>query len=168
MAETQDNETHAETSEQLLLKTYALDGHGSYTFASGVEYVGTFQDGDFHGNGTLTFPNRGVFKGTWSRGRLVSGDYFFDDNLPYQAQDWSYCTLADRRFHNELERGVAAEPQLTNAQPTLKIPPTMYDVGDGYLDVSKQKVYTYDHHELRDAASWEGAWAAEKCRVGTV
>jgi hypothetical protein len=49
-----------------------MEGRGTYTLASGVKYVGDMVDGEFHGEGTLHFPNGAVFKATWRHGKAVS------------------------------------------------------------------------------------------------
>ena len=44
-------------------------GAGSITFADGSQYTGAFQDGVFHGQGTLR-TGQSVFEGTWANGYL--------------------------------------------------------------------------------------------------
>ena len=49
-----------------------MEGQGTYTMPSGVRYVGAMVDGEFHGEGTLHFPNGGSFAATWCHGKAVS------------------------------------------------------------------------------------------------
>jgi hypothetical protein len=30
---------------------------------------------------------------------MINGDYFFEDNLKYEFNDWKYCTGDDRRYN---------------------------------------------------------------------
>jgi hypothetical protein len=30
---------------------------------------------------------------------MISGDYFFEDHLKYQFDNWDYCTGEDRRYY---------------------------------------------------------------------
>lgn len=45
----------------------------------------------------------------------------------------------------------AGQSQLTDAQPTIEIPPGFYDCGDGFYDPNKRVVYTYKMRFLRNA-----------------
>jgi hypothetical protein len=38
----------------------------------------------FDGEGTLMFPRGGKFVATWKLGKLVRGNYLFDDNLEFK------------------------------------------------------------------------------------
>lgn len=49
----------------------SMEGQGTYTLPSGVRYVGAMVDGEFHGEGTLHFPNGGTFSATWIHGKAV-------------------------------------------------------------------------------------------------
>jgi hypothetical protein len=63
-----------------------MEGQGVYTFPAGTVYTGALLDGEFHGEGTLTFPDgAGKYVATWSRGKVVRGEYFFADGLDYVA-----------------------------------------------------------------------------------
>ena len=65
-------------------------------------YEGDFNKGEFHGEGTLIFPNGGRYVAKWERGKMIEGKYFLD-NLEYKKEDWDYCTLKDRRFYTEIK-----------------------------------------------------------------
>jgi hypothetical protein len=87
-----------------------MHGHGVFTMANGDQYVGTFHDGAFHGNGVVFFTaanGGGQFRGTWNQGKLVSGEYIHGDGLRYQEKGWTHCTEADRRYWNEVLKFIA-------------------------------------------------------------
>ena len=60
------------------------DGLGTYIYPSGAKYIGKFQKGQIHGNGTLYFSNGNVYKGDWvwqyrqGRGKMIfrSGEVY--------------------------------------------------------------------------------------------
>jgi hypothetical protein len=81
-----------------------MHGFGVFTFADGSKYVGAFHDGAFHGHGIVFFTEAdgsGQYRGVWEHGKNLSGQYFFADGLPFDAEAWSHCTEADRRMWNE-------------------------------------------------------------------
>jgi hypothetical protein len=81
-----------------------MHGFGVFTFADGSKYVGAFHDGAFHGHGIVFFTDSdgaGQYRGIWEHGTNLSGQYFFADGLPFDAEAWSHCTEADRRMWNE-------------------------------------------------------------------
>ena len=41
--------------------------------------------------------NEGQYKAKWDRGNMMIGDYYFEDNLKYEFQEWKYCTGEDKR-----------------------------------------------------------------------
>ncbi len=67
------------------MKDLLPSGHGEYSFSNGTIYRGDFSDGEFHGSGTLFYPNGSKYVAKWERGKLVpsSGVFYFPDNLPY-------------------------------------------------------------------------------------
>lgn len=111
----------------------------------------------FDGAGTLTFPNGARFEATWRLGQLVTGMYYFEDELQYLPRNWQYCTDADRRFWSEQQFGIAFSqfPQLTDSgeQDTRSIPYGTYDMGDCYLNPKDNKLYNYDVRRTRGAGA---------------
>lgn len=61
-----------------------------------VEYEGKFEDGMFHGEGTLTYPMGQKIDGQWVKGRMTSCKFRFADGLEYKTP-WKYCQMPDRR-----------------------------------------------------------------------
>eukprot|EP00744_Colponema_vietnamica_P016275 GILI01022825.1.p1 GENE.GILI01022825.1~~GILI01022825.1.p1 ORF type:complete len:240 (+),score=15.18 GILI01022825.1:41-760(+) len=81
-----------------------MHGRGIYTLADGSKFIGTFHDGTFHGHGIIFFtPEKGggQFRGTWSLGECLGGDYIFSDGLEFSNDKWDYTTDSDRRFWHE-------------------------------------------------------------------
>lgn len=37
---------------------------------------------------------------------MISGDYYFYDDLKYETSDWKYCDGEDRRYYPEHLRGI--------------------------------------------------------------
>ena len=37
---------------------------------------------------------------------MLSGDYYFNDELKYEEKDWKYCIGNDRRFYDEQLNGI--------------------------------------------------------------
>ncbi len=64
-------------------------------------YEGEFNKGNFHGKGKMTFMNNSFILGTWENGKLIDKQFFFEDELEFKEKNWDYCTLRDRRFHQE-------------------------------------------------------------------
>jgi hypothetical protein len=118
----------------------------------------------FHGSGSLTFPNGARFVADWHEGALVSGMYYFDDELEYLPRGWQYCTDADRRFWSEQQYGIqfAEYPQLTDSgeQDTAAIPYGTYDMGDCYLEPNTNKLFNYDVSARRRRVMEEGGDAS--------
>ena len=132
----------------------------------------------FDGAGTLTFPTGARFEATWRLGQLVTGMYFFEDQLEYLPRNWQYCTDADRRFWSEQQFGIKFSefPQLTDAAAAAaaaggqaesqSIPYGAYDLGDCYLLPKDNRLYNYDHTYYRDPTPEELTWAKRKARIG--
>lgn len=81
-----------------------MHGRGIFTFANGNQYVGTFHDGMFHGQGIIFFTPQnggGQFRGVWNLGKQVSGDYIFSDGLQFATENWTHCTPQDRKLWHE-------------------------------------------------------------------
>ena len=49
-------------------------GVGKFKFPNGVVYEGNFDKGEFHGDGTLHYPN-GVSSNAWKGSDLIRGSY---------------------------------------------------------------------------------------------
>jgi len=141
-----------------------------------VVYEGNFDKGEFHGDGTLVYPNGGRYVAKWDRGKLIDGKYFFYDNLEFGAaaeqpetqQNWDYCTIKDRRFYTEKLKGLRPDglTLLTNdIRGPKEIPEGTYDIGDGYYDPTKRTVFEYDGQFKRELGDPEEIkWIVEKCR----
>ena len=145
-------------------------GAGEYLFRNGCIYTGNFHEGMFDGAGTLTFPSGARFVAQWSLGLLVSGVYFFKDELEYLPRNWQYCTQVDRRFWSEIQLGIRFEelPQLTDSgeRDTKSLPYGCYDLGDCYLDPKENRLWNYDGSYYRDPTPEELTWAKRKARLG--
>ncbi len=114
-------------------------------------YEGGFQKGQFHGEGTLVYPNGGQYKGTWDNGKLINGNYQFSDGLKFdQPAKWDYCTHKDRKFYHEVINDIK-NPDIDSYNKRLfrEIPQGSYDTGDGYYDPEKGTVFNYENQFLR-------------------
>ena len=152
--------------------TSRTEKEGTYEFANGTVYKGSFRNGAFHGKGTLIFRNAGQYLAEWKDGVEVegSGKYVFRDGLHYSDHNWKYCTQSDRRFNVEIEDeasgGVApaGKTRLTNHGNT--IPRGCYDVGDGYVDpnagIDAVRNYT-SGKVIRAVQEAERRWMVERC-----
>lgn len=130
-------------------------------------YEGNFDKGEFHGDGTLIYPNGGRYVAKWERGKLLDGKYFFYDNLEYADGSWDYCTNKDRKFYTETMKGLRPDGRtlITNDIKGVKnIPEGTYDIGDGYYDPTKRAIYEHDGQFKRDLENGEEQWIIEKCR----
>ena len=113
------------------------------------KFVGVLKDGAFDGSGILHFPG-GQFRGVWRKGKTVSGDYFFGDDLKYEdTPEWDYCDgKEDRRFHSERVSGkinAAGDLQYTDKHGRNEnLRDGCYDAGDGYLDIRDGMIHSYD------------------------
>ena len=140
-------------SHSPITHTEKWTGWGKLTYPDGLVYNGNFQDGQFDGEGTLTFPgSQGtVYKALWSRGLEVenTGALFFEDGLifnpvqgagahapnappasigsPSATRAWPYLGGFDRRLWLEHAGGVRA-----NIAPQRS--PVKTQVGEGDVD----------------------------------
>lgn len=109
----------------------------------------------------------GYYKAQWEEGKMVSGEYFFKDNLKYeQPEKWKHCINEDRRFYEEYLNGIkpsGATQQTRDKQPHI-IPPGTYDTGDGYYEPVKSIIYTYEGQILRTPIEAEVKFIMQKCR----
>ena len=114
------------------------DEAGSYTFKDGSRFVGKMVNGAFDGPGKHYFKS-GMFRGVWTKGRVVSGDYVYNDDLVYvEDKDWEYCNgKSDRRFVAEHIHGIdpAGASRITGHEMDYLMPEGCYDAGDGYIDL---------------------------------
>ena len=141
---------------------------GEFTYPSGVRYVGKFYKGQFHGEGTLIYPNGGQYKGVWNMGKKVSGDYYFYDGLKYETSEWDYCLGQDRRFNYERNNGIlpSGQTQLKNdPNASITTPPGTYDTGDGFFDPIRSLVFSYAGDAiLRTPDAKEVDWITRTCK----
>lgn len=149
-----------------------MEGQGEYTLASGNRYVGDMVDGEFHGRGTLFFPNGGRYEATWTNGVASDGVYFYQDGLrrdPAEAS-WDHCTGNDRRFYSEVTGGIppAGASKITNDGSPASLPVGAFDCGNGYLDPTTNSVHDYVSHKLiRQPDEDEVELAKKVFRCGT-
>ena len=120
------------------------DPNGTYSYPDGSKFVGSLEDGAFHGPGKLYFCG-GVFVGVWEKGRTVSGEYQFADDLKYKEEGWKYCDgETDRRFASEIQAGKlnrASGGVYRNEPLRRPLKDGCYDAGDGYLKLKDGKIY---------------------------
>jgi len=103
----------------------------------------------------------------WNRGKLVSGDYFFYDNLPFENKDWTYSTQKDRSFYTEVLKGIRPDGKtliVNNIEGPRLIPAGTYDIGDGFYDPVKRMICNYDGSFKRNMEAEEEQWMVDKCR----
>ena len=143
-------------------------GLGKHKFPNGVIYDGLLDKGEFHGEGTLIYPNgvscfffisrQGRYVAKWDRGKLIEGKYFFYDNLEYidskkVENPWEYCTNKDRQFYTEIRKGLRPDGKTLKVNDEAgpkRIPEGTYDIGDGYFDPVKRVICEYDSSFKRD------------------
>jgi len=66
----------------------------------GTVYEGNFDDGLFHGDGTMYYSSGSRIEGVWEKGKCVQQDYIFSDGLRFQQNIWQYCKVPDRRYYS--------------------------------------------------------------------
>ncbi len=101
----------------------------------------------------MIYPNGGKFCGKWSNGKLTEGDYEFEDGLKFEeSSKWNFCSYKDRRFFHEILHDIKnPDVDKFNENKLFKeIPEGTYDVGDGFYDVEKGTIFTYDNKFLRN------------------
>lgn len=99
----------------------------------------------------MIYPNGGRYKGVWNQGKLLQGNYEFEDGLEFKDPNrWDYCTYKDRRFYHEIIYGVE-HPEIDKYTDKLfkNIPEGTYDTGDGYYDPEKGTIFNYDNKFIR-------------------
>jgi hypothetical protein len=99
----------------------------------------------------MIFTNGGYLKGRWEKGKLIEKQYFYSDDLPFSENYKTYCTDGDRRFEIEMRKGINPfdETLLLNSENGLKdIPEGTYDVKNGFFDVRRNLVYSYDRKKI--------------------
>ncbi|KAJ2950963.1 hypothetical protein O0L34_g5339 [Tuta absoluta] len=146
-----------------------MSGQGTYTFPQkGVVYKGGFSDGTFHGDGELSYECGAVIKGKWNRGRLIERKLVFADGLEYDEEEWDFCRPADRRFTIEHVNGLlpADITYKTADQPTRQIPPGFYDIGYGFYDPITKSIYKYDDPTSIHSCTEKrmASWIESNCR----
>lgn len=89
--------------------------------------------------------------GVWDKGRTVSGEYKFSDDLAYKEEDWEYCDgKTDRRFASEIQAGKlnrASGGVYRNKPIAKKLKDGCYDAGDGYLKVIESQRFACSDEE---------------------
>lgn len=150
------------------------EGFGTYKLMVGshqCSYVGNFENGLFHGPGTL-YVKGGKFEGRWESGRLVDGNFVFEDGLPHKGtglKNWTYCSVYDPRFQREIAENIENGDPLKyySQNPNAsKVPSGCFDTMDGYFDPKKLAICSYDKGEvLRMPDKEEKEWIIRHCRV---
>lgn len=122
-----------------------IAGKGIYKFPHGVIYDGSFnKQGEFHGSGTLIYPNGQRVEGLWRNGRLEQSSHFVSKNGDIMSKN--YCEMPDRRFQIEMANDFNPPGQeyLTNEPlPPRKIPSRCYDLTDSYYNPKVKTIYAY-------------------------
>ena len=111
--------------------------------------------------------SQGRYVAKWDRGKLVSGDYYFYDNLPYEDKKWTYSTQKDRSFYTEVLKGIRPDGKtliVNNIEGPRLIPEGTYDIGDGFYDPVKRMICNYDASFKRNMEPGEEEWIYSKCR----
>ena len=116
-------------------------------------------DGQFHGQGTLYFPGTaapacqcgapsharaaglGRYVATWDNGRVVMGEYFFEDGLKWEEQQWRYLNKqkGERRYYTEQLSAIppAGLSKRHDREPPPNVPIGKYDTGTTPTNLTK-------------------------------
>ncbi|XP_018336656.1 MORN repeat-containing protein 5-like [Agrilus planipennis] len=144
-------------------------GIGTFVFPNGVVYSGHFKDSMFHGDGTLTYPMGQMMEGKWVNGELKKWKFKFADGVEF-SEPWSYCEFPDRRFFIEIKGDLEStcHINLTNRQPTRKIPIGFYDIEEGLFNAHTKCVISAVNRNkiLRIPTAAEEKWIIKHCRKG--
>jgi hypothetical protein len=151
-----------------------FQGRGTYTLPEGKgKYIGEFFNNEFHGEGTM-YIKGGKYLGTWEKGRLVKGNFVFDDGLAHRPVDrkfWEYCSEEDPRFYCEIleghQPGKTLKYETALGHNTTRLPPGCYDTLDnGYYDPKKLSICSLETMEpTRMVDKEEKEWILRSCRV---
>jgi len=131
-----------------------FEGSGRFEFPDGVVYEGCFHKGEFHGEGSLTYPGKGTFNGTWVRGIAAEGQFTFADGLIFKEKDWEYLDQSSHAIHSQ-----------PSSLPELQ--PETFDTGEGYYDPRTNLIFSYDGSRILESPSEEDRlWILSHCRQG--
>ena len=100
-----------------------------------------------------------------------TGQFIFDDGLPFTKKNWDYCTAKDRRFWSEYEDGIkpAGETSRTASGHKPIMPQGCFDVGNGYYDPTTHMVHEHGSgKELRQPNDEELKWIESKAPIASV
>jgi len=89
---------------------------GSYSFADGSHYKGSFKNNLFHGNGCLRSPNGDFFEGTFSRGKMHGFGIFESNatNLRFEG------LFAENQFVQGKASALSLRTQIDELAPNLR------------------------------------------------
>lgn len=123
------------------------DQEGTYEYKDGTKYIGSLKNGAFHGPGRLLFAG-GEYKGVFEKGKAVSGEYIFHDDLKYAEEGWDYCNgKGDRRFQSErVANKINASGTLpfNDKKGRVVLHDHCFDAGDGFLNAKDGTIYSYE------------------------
>ncbi len=74
-----------------------MHGHGTFTYASGVKYVGEWKDNKQHGQGTYTLADGVIYVGQFKDGNPVGGWHYWKDG----EKTWSYKDSNGKWVHKD-------------------------------------------------------------------
>ncbi|CAH1389549.1 unnamed protein product [Nezara viridula] len=113
-----------------------IDGFSKFVYPDGAVYTGQILGNKYAGEGNIKFHHGGVMKAFWIQGVAFNPQYVFADGLPYECKNWDYCTMPDRRFLSEYQKGLnpSGNIQLSDDHPAPALPVASYDSGEGYYN----------------------------------